>query len=519
MMTDGNRIYFEEAINGNVSIAQVSVNGGETSLVPVTLPSVGLLDYSVSRSELLISSGTNIDNALWRVPLPSGSPSRTGITAYEGNFSPDGKRIAYSKYDGSLHVANFDGSDNRGIELPPKVAAEAPFTWVDDRRFLLTLVDKEKDAKSSLWEMNADTGEGTVTLRDEENLLVRRCCARLIASGEFFVFTQWRNRMPDLWAASAGGSFPLKKKYEVQLTSGPLSYLYPTASLDGKRIFVLGSLKRSQLTRYDAGTKQFVPYLGGISAAHVAFSNDGQWVTYVDYPTSVLWRSRVDGSEKLQLTSDDMLVVQPRWSPDGKQIAFTGFRPGTPWRMYTVRPEGGAPPEPILMEEQSQLSPAWSPDGKSIAFGRIPGREAKMSLHQLDLETHHVTDIPGTDGMYGPNRSRDGRYLLSVEAGATIKLKIFDFSTKKWSELFQGGVADFGFSADDKFIFYTDQDKQAMFRIRLSDHKVDQIADLHSIDQPTLSYWPAWTGLAPDGSPLLMRDLGTREIYALELEQ
>jgi Tol biopolymer transport system component len=50
-------------------------------------------------------------------------------------------------------------------------------------------------------------------------------------------------------------------------------------------------------------------------------------VRYVSYPENTLWRSKADGSEKLQLTYSHLLVVQPHWSPDGKRIAFTGLEP------------------------------------------------------------------------------------------------------------------------------------------------------------------------------------------------
>ena len=238
----------------------------------------------------------------------------------------------------------------------------------------------------------------------------------------------------------------------------------------------------------------------------------------MEYPGNALWRARTDGSEKLQLTPEGMLVVQPRWSPDGTTIAFSALKKGTPWRMYTVKAVGGTP-EPILIQTQSQLGPAWSADGKSIIFGQILARETKMLLHELNLETHALTDIPGSEGMWLPTRSRDGRYVLAISVDEKVKLRMYDVATKSWTEVRQGLLADFGFYPDGKSIFYSDGEGQAMYRMRLSDRKIERIADVRHIDQPSLPYWPAWTGIAPDGSPLLMHDLGTREIYALELEK
>jgi hypothetical protein len=66
----------------------------------------------------------------------------------------------------------------------------------------------------------------------------------------------------------------------VQLTTGPLTFSPPVPSVDGKRLFVVGAQARVELVRYDSNAKQFVPFLGGISAGEVDVSRDGQWVTY-----------------------------------------------------------------------------------------------------------------------------------------------------------------------------------------------------------------------------------------------
>lgn len=57
----------------------------------------------------------------------------------------------------------------------------------------------------------------------------------------------------------------------------------------------------------------------------------------------------------------------------------------------------------------------------------------------------------------------------------------------------------------------------AILRIRVSDHKVDQVVDLKDF-LPVGSYEPALT-LAPDDSPLLLRDSATQDVYALDWEE
>src|SRR5579871_1998313 len=78
LATDGSRLYFDEVVEGKPAVAQVSVNGGDTSAVPIDLPNVTVMDYSVPRSDLIVLSGTDEDNQVWRVPLPTGAPARVG---------------------------------------------------------------------------------------------------------------------------------------------------------------------------------------------------------------------------------------------------------------------------------------------------------------------------------------------------------------------------------------------------------------------------------------------------------
>src|ERR1700730_3747294 len=84
--------------------------------------------------------------------------------------------------------------------------------------------------------------------------------------GKNFLFHAYHNGRGHPWAIRETGSLLLKVSHEpVQLTAGPLSFLSPQPSLDGKKIFVIGEQPRAELVRYDARLRQFLPYLGGIS--------------------------------------------------------------------------------------------------------------------------------------------------------------------------------------------------------------------------------------------------------------
>jgi Tol biopolymer transport system component len=74
----------------------------------------------------------------------------------------------------------------------------------------------------------------------------------------------------------------------------------PAFSKDGKLIFSTGKTSRGALIRFDAKTRQFEPFLTGISANLVSFSKDGQTVAYATYAEGVLWKSAADGTARVR---------------------------------------------------------------------------------------------------------------------------------------------------------------------------------------------------------------------------
>jgi eukaryotic-like serine/threonine-protein kinase len=124
------------------------------------------------------------------------------------------------------------------------------------------------------------------------------------------------------------------------------------------------------LLRYDAARERFAPFLGGIAAEGLDFARDGQWAAYTSYPEGELWRRRVEGGPALRLAAAPLRAALPRWSPDGKRIAFMGRGPGRPWQVHVVAAEGG--PVEVLAPE-NVADPGWTSDGKALYMGGMSG--------------------------------------------------------------------------------------------------------------------------------------------------
>jgi len=339
--------------------------------------------------------------------------------------------------------------------------------------------------------------------------------------GNFFVFEDFHNNRSDIWALQEKDDLFHKLNREpIRLTAGPLSFHSPQPSTDGKRIFVIGEQQRAELVRYAGKLQQFVPYLDGILAYGVSFSPDGRWVCYVSYPEGDLWRSRVDGTEKLQMTSAPFFTLSPQWSPDGKQIAFVGSVPGKVQQIYLVPAEGGTPQElPVATLNAGWIS--WSPDGNTIFFSDASGPN-NTYLRSVNVHTQSVItlpNLPGSRTVHIPVRSPRGRWLVASTLNGQ-QLMLLNLDTQKWSELVHMNVGSAGWSVDGQHVYFdtgsgTDP---GIYRVRIADRKLERIADTRSVRRP-FTGWLPWIGITPDGSPLIMRDVGTQEVYALELEE
>jgi Tol biopolymer transport system component len=315
------------------------------------------------------------------------------------------------------------------------------------------------------------------------------------------------------------GRFRWRASEPVQLTTGPLSFDALAPSPDGKRVFVDAYQGRGELVRYDFKSRQFVPFLSGISAGELDFSRDSKWITYISYPEATLWRSRADGSDRLQLTYPPVAAGLPRWSPDGKQIAFVDVQPGRPWKSFVISAQGGTPQE-VLPMNQVQVDATWSPDGKKLALGRNPSA-GPLAIDLVDLSTHQVSTIPGSQNVFSPSWSPDGQYLAATTSDSS-KLLIFDFKTQKWSDWISepGSIGFLNWSQDGRYLYYDRAytDHPTFRRVKVGQTTSEQIADLKGLLRYSSPAYGSWSGIAPDGSPLFVRDLSTDEIYALDLE-
>ena len=183
--------------------------------------------------------------------------------------------------------------------------------WSPDGKLLRFEYGSEQGVGMQIWEASADGRDPHPLLPGWENA-PKQGTHTWTPDGKYFIFVSRKGTSTDqLWAIRENPGIFRKAPEPVQLTADPLAYWSILPSRDGKKIYVSGHDQRVELTRFDLRSQQFVPYLGGMSVSNLDFSRDGQWITYVKVPGGDLWRSRVDGSEQLSLTSGMVGVTTP----------------------------------------------------------------------------------------------------------------------------------------------------------------------------------------------------------------
>jgi eukaryotic-like serine/threonine-protein kinase len=519
VFTDGSRLYISERKVSDEFLVQASVAGGETSVLSTPFPNVYPTDISRDHSQLLVFERVQTEREFraWVLPLPTGAPRpMSGLTGHWGTWSPDGQQMLLASGP-DLFLAGADGSGAHKLVTLPGTAWYVRYS-PDGHHIRFTLFSKNS---VSLYEISA---EGTSLHRvfpDWAGSLSEHDGV-WTADGRYYFFLAQQGSLEEIWARrEATGILPRRHSLLVKLATGPLSWGQMAPSPDGKKLYVDGYDKRGELVRYDSTSHQFVPYLSGISAGELDFSRDGKWITYVSYPDGSLWKSRIDGGERLQLTYPPMNAVLPRWSPDGTEIAFVDQELGKAWRILLISADGGTAKE-AYPEGRSQVDPTWSPDGKRLAFGRVAveGRTDNMEINILDLRSHRISVIPSSENLFSPRWSPDGGHILAL-TGDSKKLVLYDLKTQTWSDWINepGAIGFPTWSPDGRYVYYNrvSTSEPSFRRVRVGEIRSEPLIDLKDLPRYFSPIGP-WSGLTPDGSALFARNLSTDEIYALDLD-
>ena len=525
ILTDGPRIYFSERSGGQWSLAQMSVEGGAPSRIdaPPGLPT--LCSISPNGTELLvnIAARNEEETPIWIIPTVAGSPRRLGsILAHYAAWSRDGRSIIYG-FGPALYRINNDGTGSRKLaDTPgkPYFIHWSPAGRPDLLRFTLL------NTVASIWECSPD-GSGVRPYRPASRPWAASPRWELGAGwtpdGKYYLVQSGYDTSEAFWALRETPDLlhPFARRvFQIYTTPTGPGVLVP--SVDGKRLFFATGQESRELVSYDGAHKQFLPFLSGAAVRGVTFSKDGQWVAYETIPEATLWRSRADGSDRLQLTSPPLRISEPQWSPDGQRIAFTGGHANSEFFAIYVVPANGGSVEAAPTEPRDSGSPSWSADSQSLMYSCWErGRRLEtVAVCTLDWKTRKPTVLPGSQGLLRPAWSPDGRYVAALRLTGT-QMVLYDMNSHQWVALADGANYGIPFWTRDSRSFYFQEvlgdASQPIFRVNVATRAVERMMSSREIPQSGFSGYTL-TGLTPGGAPVATVLRSNGDLYALDVD-
>ena len=528
LVTDGRTIYFGEHKDSRIVLSSIPTEGGPVRTIPTPFVQVVPVDISPDGKDLLVLAweGIELERALWIVPLSGGRPHQVGnVRCHSAAWSPDRHRIAFASQN-AIYMTVDDGTSIQQIQSFD--ATPEYVRWsLDGRRLRFDLRDR-KGVTFSYWELTfSDHDNASVSSLVPLQAALKDCWTKsmtLDEGGRSFV-GGGKCGQENIYLLAKRRE-PWNSNFDLLKMNSMIDHLTDlTLDRSAKRVFVLGDYAgpksgvdsvRLDVLRFNVHSFEFSPFLPGISADYVDFSRDGRLIAYIREPDQTLWISRSDGSAARQIATQASHLELPRWSPDGRWLAFMAQSSGKPWRIFVVSTNGESPREASLGAD-NQGAPTWSPDGKWLVYGNVECQEeGTCAIHKIEISTGKEYAVPGSEGLGTARWSPNGRYIAALNP-VGHEVMVFDVAAQLWRNLVDNvNGNDLSWSADSQYLYASRPagNQPEILRISLKNSKAETAVDLRSFSALT-GQIGKWFALAPDGSILFSREMAGNEIYSL----
>ena len=452
LIADGTRVIYAAGFHADcgTDLLEVPVNGGAQRIIPMKIPGLSgehcyaINGYSPATGKMMIEAGVGdgFRSRNWIVNLDGSSPADAGEFRTPANawLSPKGD---------SYCAATPQGMYIQPLFAPPVTQIQDPARagWCDwhPSGHQVTYLPREADvSRYRLKSFDIATNESTPLVEDD----IPSGPGQYTSDGKRFFFRSGA----DIWVLEGRQWLGwLRSPVPQRVTSSGIFNNTPfTDPTNPTRLFTLVMLQRGEVLRYDRRASAWLPLRPDFSASNIEYSPDGEWMVYTTLPGGDLRCSRADGSEEVRLAPEHTAGL-PSWSPDGSQIAFRGQRrnQNEEAMIWTVDSRGGE----LKARVQSRNGATWSPDGKKLVFGK---GDPSANLSGLQIVIHDLvlgvdSTVPGSEGLFSPRWSPDGRMIAALDA-RKLGLSVFSFETQGWVKLAGGPFRDPDWSKDSKQI-------------------------------------------------------------------
>ena len=193
--------------------------------------------------------------------------------------------------------------------------------------------------------------------------------------------------------------------------------LFPNWAPDNSKLAFTSARSRKweiNIFSYTDGSRLAFPIFNSF-ASTPAISPDGTEIAYAlrtPRGDTDIFISKLDGSNRRNISNNPALETSPTWSPSGKQIAYASGSEGIGSQVYICDADG-ANVRKVIKEGGDSDSPSWSPDGKWIAFHWKPHLSTRYDLFIAEASSGKVRQLTSNSGSNeNPSWAPDSRHLV-----------------------------------------------------------------------------------------------------------
>ena len=504
LRSDGTRLYFQSR-GLPVAMAQ---SGGPILPIRSMAQDMQVEDVSADGTKFLLLKPDEeamqaVSGTMWVASTLGGAPRQlSALHGQDARWFPDGQSILFAD-GGAIFSATEDGSNRKKLWQGDGIIDSLGFS-PDARQVTFAMITKKNSLE---WRMHAD-GTGAHVLLPDWPATSDQWFGQWTHDGRHFLFLSNKLGQGNLYEAVMPRWFEFWKKPSSVLVTGNQLDIQAIAPASDGTLFVIGAVDQGALQVLEPESGKYVPFLDGLSATSFTVSPDHQWMAYSDFPAGNLWKSRLDGSDAIQLTNTPAFMQV--WSPDSKTIAYSDSK-----MIYTISADGGVP-EKLTPAGDDAILPSWLPDGKSIAFSHWDGMTMNgRGAYVVDVATHNVSLMPGAKNYFAPTWSPDGKYCVAM-ADNPSRMMLYSAASGAWTGLhtFDTPFGNWSWANDSKSLYFRLMVGQSgIFQLTVPDGKWKKLSGLDGLN---LRVYDSVPSLTVDGRIVIMSHTGVAQVYALQ---
>lgn len=239
-------------------------------------------------------------------------------------------------------------------------------------------------------------------------------------NGREVIFSSERSGAPELWR------LPISGGVTQPIYVGSQNVLQPAISPDGHRLAIVEDVTNENIWRIPVHADQNNRVTKLVSSSRrndsPRYSPDGKHLAFASERTGIwqIWVSNADGTNPIQITNFKAgLTGSPNWSPDSRNIVFDS-RQEDYSAVYIVAATGGVPKR-ITEKTSDNMLPCWSRDGQWIYFNS--NRSGSHEIWKMPAGGGNPIQIT-RNGAYEPYESFDGRdiYFWKYQGGGVWRV-------------------------------------------------------------------------------------------------